>query len=160
MTARGRFPFRDRQRLAFCGSKPVTTRLSPRDVPPSSFLRLLAVSCLDLRRFCACTIANRAFSNHAGQSLLIRVGRVLTQLSRPARGRRRSPPRRPHSMPVCSIICHNGWHDACYFFPAGISVSDLGTINAAPAIHFRWAAFSVGTGPIIITLVCVGRDSG
>jgi hypothetical protein len=38
-----------------------------------------------------------AFSNHTSRPLLNFAGRVLTQLSRPARGRRQSPLRRPHS---------------------------------------------------------------
>jgi hypothetical protein len=47
---------------------------------------------------------------------------------------------------------------ACYLFPAGISVSDLGKTNAASAIIFRWAAFPFGTLLVLVTCTRSAAD--
>jgi hypothetical protein len=56
-------------------------------------------------------------------------------------------------------VAQRKWHRDCYFFPAGISVSDLGNTNAASAIIPAGRVWlSIGTRPVLFTLNHVGRD--
>jgi hypothetical protein len=56
------------------------------------------------------------------------------------------------------ITCGKKWHSFCYFFPAGISVSDLGNATPHQRSYSAGRRCPFGTPPIPVSLSHVGRD--